>query len=64
MARGPLRFRQSDICRALKAAIAAGVQVERVRIGQDGEITIEVKDASAETDAERDGNPWDKALAS
>ena len=40
MARGKLRFRQSDVTRAIKAAIAAGIDVARVEIDKEGKIVI------------------------
>ncbi len=40
MARGPCTFRQTDLTRALKAAKAAGIDVERVEIDPNGKIAI------------------------
>jgi hypothetical protein len=40
MARGRCTFRQQDVTRALRAAEAAGVQVQRYEIDKDGKITI------------------------
>jgi len=42
MSRGPATFRQRDVTAAVKAVVAAGCPVMRVRIGKDGEITVEV----------------------
>jgi len=38
MARQPCKFRQREITRMLKAAKAAGVEVDRVEIDTDGKI--------------------------
>jgi hypothetical protein len=35
-----LRFRQADICRAVKGVKAAGVSVSQIEIGSDGRIVI------------------------
>lgn len=40
MSRGPLAFKQSDIVRAVKAARAVGMDVERVEIAPDGRIVV------------------------
>jgi hypothetical protein len=60
MARAPSTFRQSDITRAIRAARAAGVHVENVRIeiAKDGRIVIIT--GGAEPRAEPEGNEWDR----
>jgi hypothetical protein len=40
VARAPSVFRQSDVTRAIKAAVAAGVNIERVEIDKSGRIVI------------------------
>lgn len=40
MARGPSTFRQRDLTAAVKAVVAAGIEVARVEVGKDGKITI------------------------
>jgi hypothetical protein len=42
MARRPLRFRQREITRALRAARAAGYEVDDVEIGVDGKIVVHI----------------------
>ena len=50
MARGRSSFRQADVKRALLAAVAAGVEVERVEIDPvDGKITIVIGKPDAPT---------------
>jgi hypothetical protein len=60
MSRGSLSFKQTDITRAVKAVVAAGVGVARVEIEKDGKITV-VAGNPTETvgkgDSER--NEWD-----
>ena len=60
MARGPLTFRQRDLTRAIKAALAAGLKVERAYVEVDGRIMLGF--ANGKTEPEQVGNPWDKAL--
>lgn len=58
MARGPSTFRQRDVTAAVKAVIAAGVDVARVEVGPDGRITVvPSKPGAAEPDPS--SNPWD-----
>jgi hypothetical protein len=40
MPRYAARFRQADVTRVVKAAIAAGLAVDRVEIDADGKITV------------------------
>jgi DNA-binding MarR family transcriptional regulator len=56
MARAPSTFRQSDVTRAIKAAVAAGVEIQRVEIDPNGRIVI-----ITATEAERrEVNEWDR----
>jgi hypothetical protein len=40
MTNRPAPFRQSDVCRAVKGAKAAGVEVKRVEVDPSGKIII------------------------
>ena len=40
MARAPSRFRQGDVTRAVKGAVAAGVEVREVMVDTDGRIRV------------------------
>ena len=40
MARGSCTFKQQDVTRALRAAVAAGIKVQQIEIGKDGRIVI------------------------
>ena len=40
MSRQPCTFRQTDVTRALRAAKAAGVDVQRFEIDKDGKIVV------------------------
>jgi len=58
MARGRCSFRQGDATRAARAALAAGLNVQRIEIDRDGRITVvtgkpaEGENASADLDRE------------
>jgi hypothetical protein len=47
MARGVLTFRQQDVTRALRAAVAAGIEVQRVEIDKSGKIVLIFGDTKA-----------------
>lgn len=65
MARGPCTFRQRDLTRAIRGALAAGLVVVRAWIEIDGRIMLGFAGgADRPVETEQDGNPWDKALAS
>jgi hypothetical protein len=57
MARAPSIFRQSDITRAIRGALAAGVENVRVEIAKDGRLVIITTIAPAQTKSE---NEWDQ----
>ena len=50
MARGPNRFKQRDLTRALRGAKAAGIEVGRVEIDQAGKISVVIGPPKASSD--------------
>jgi hypothetical protein len=58
MARAPSAFRQQDVTRDIRAAIAAGVDIARVEVAKDGRIVIITAPEMAQTKGE---NEWDRA---
>jgi hypothetical protein len=63
MSRGPSTFRRRDVTAAVKAVVAAGVTVVRIKIARDGTIQIDTSDTSDRTQvAEGGSEQWDDAL--
>ncbi|MGH6865671.1 MAG: hypothetical protein ACREDO_05785 [Methyloceanibacter sp.] len=62
MSRGPLTFKQRDLTRAIKAALAAGLTVERAWIDVDGKIMLGFANPDDAVVVIEHDNPWDKAL--
>jgi hypothetical protein len=58
MSRGPHTFKQTDITRAIRATVAAGVEVARVEVSQDGRIVVVLGKAGPVSEP----NPWDDAM--
>jgi hypothetical protein len=58
--RGPARFRQQDVTRAIKAAKSAGIPNVRVKIDKDGAIVVESGGGEEATPAPSD--EWDDVL--
>lgn len=57
MSRGRCTFKQNDVTKAVKAVVAAGVEVARVELDRDGRIVIIAgKPPPGDT---RGGNEWD-----
>jgi hypothetical protein len=57
MARAPSTFRQQDVTRAIRAAIAAGVDIARIEVAKDGRIIIVT---AADTEPKAEANEWDR----
>ncbi len=57
MSRGPCTFKQNDVTRAVKAVVAAGVEVARVEVDKDGRIVVVA--GKSVPDEGRGGNEWD-----
>jgi hypothetical protein len=58
MPRGQCAFRQSDITKAVKAVVAAGLAVVRVEIDSNGKIVV-VAGSPVQDDQDGDRNEWD-----
>lgn len=62
MARGPCTFRQQDVTRALRATVAAGIEVQRVEIDKDGKIVVVTGKPAEMGEATGEGNnEWEGA---
>jgi hypothetical protein len=60
MASGHCTFKQTDVTRALRAAIAAGVDVRSVEIHKDGRIVVTAGKPQEPADEGRGSNEWDR----
>jgi hypothetical protein len=59
MARGACTFKQQDVTRALRATVAAGIEVRRVEIDKDGKIVLVTgKSAAPESSVQEGSNDW------
>jgi hypothetical protein len=54
MARAPSAFKQGDVTRAVKGAIAAGLDITRVEIDRTGKIVIQLGNGGAKEQAAPD----------
>lgn len=59
MPRGACTFKQSDVTKAVKAVMAAGVEVARVEVDRDGKIIV-VVGKSPPAQSAPDENEWDR----
>ncbi|PSJ36231.1 hypothetical protein C7I55_27300 [Sphingomonas deserti] len=60
MSRRALRFRQSDLTRAVRGAEKAGLRIERIEIETSGKIVIF---SGSVTGKRGPPNPWDEELS-
>ncbi len=61
MARGNCTFKQTDVTRALRATVAAGIEVQRIEI-ENGKIVVVVAKNENSDQSTGGNNPWDDAL--
>lgn len=61
MSRGPCVFKKTDVTRATRAVIAAGLDVARVEISKQGVIVV-VPGKPGEGANGDASNPWDEVL--
>jgi len=59
MSRRPSAFRQSDLTRAVKAVIAAGLHVVGVKVTAYGDIEVVTGDERAQDSPPQGENEWD-----
>jgi len=59
MKRHPCQVRQSDVTKAVKGALAAGITVERVEVQADGRITIITVRQDQQAPTTSGKNEWD-----
>jgi hypothetical protein len=57
MSRGAQIFRQTDVAKAIKAALSLGLSVARFEIDRDGKIVVII--GAPVPDAANDNNEWD-----
>ena len=64
MSRAPSTFRQQDVTKTLKAAVAAGLRVTGFKVDvHTGRIEVEIdKPQAQDSDPDRRGNEWDTVL--
>ena len=59
MPRAPSAFKQRDLTKAVKAVVAAGVDIARVEIDKAGRITIITLKAEPNGQGREEANEWD-----
>ena len=62
MTRGPLSFKETDLMRAIKCAIKAGLHVAGFEITKTGSIVVHVNKADVGGGVTEADDSWDKAV--
>jgi hypothetical protein len=60
MPRAASTFRQNDLTRAVKGAVAAGVKIAQVEINKDGKIILIAENGDRQPIKPASENEWDK----
>ena len=60
MSRRPANFRQSDLTRAVKAVIAAGLHVAGVKVSAQGDIEVVTGEEKTQGPSTVGENEWDR----
>jgi hypothetical protein len=60
MTRRPSAFRQSDLTRAVRAVVAAGLRVAGVKVSAQGDIEVVTGDERVHDSPAPEGNEWDR----
>jgi hypothetical protein len=59
MTRRPSAFRQSDLTRAVRAVVAAGLRVAGVKVSAQGDIEVVTGEERVHDSPPQGGNEWD-----
>jgi hypothetical protein len=62
MSRGPQTFKQSDVTKAIRAALAAGLPVARVEVSPEGDIIVIAGKPGQGQDVDHSANEWDSVI--
>jgi hypothetical protein len=62
MARGRITFKQSDVTRAIKGVLAAGVAIGAVRINPQGQIEVEAAKPNTQNPLDDELVEWEARL--
>jgi hypothetical protein len=57
--RRPLKFKKTDVTRATKAVMAAGMEIARIEINKEGVIVVVPGKPAEARDADGERNEWD-----
>jgi hypothetical protein len=60
MSRGSSTFKQTDVTKAVRAVVAAGVEVARVEVDKDGRIVVIAGKPESNTREHTGENEWDR----
>ena len=59
MSRGPVNFKQRDLCSAVRAVVQAGQQVDRIEIRRDGSIVVILANGKEQPVGKSGADEWE-----